>query len=127
VRPLLGLGAVVLVFAVIFVLFVMSTAPRGILDFAPPSGNFTGTTTLTTSFGYVCAASHIPGIENYAASSTTTLPGIGMQCSPELYGSLQVPVGPGIIAVWLVAFALALGSMAIYLNRKAKQKGPITT
>lgn len=121
-RALVALSVLVLAFAAIFILFVMSPAPRGVIDFFPPSGNFTGTTTITTSYGYVCMASHIPGAENYAASSTTTLPGIGMQCSPELYGSLQVPVGPEIFVLWLIAFAVALGSLAFYFYRKAQQK-----
>jgi hypothetical protein len=114
-RPLLALGVVVLAFVLVFYLFVMSNAPRGIVDFGPPTGNFTGTTTITTSYGYLCVASHIPG------------PGIGEKCSPELYGSLQVPVGPGIFVVWLIALALALGSLAFYLNRNAHQKSPAVT
>jgi hypothetical protein len=45
-----------------------------------------------------------------------------MDCYPEFFGSLQVPVGPGIIVVWLIAFAVALGSLAFYLNRKEQKK-----
>jgi len=120
-KPLLAVGLLILAFAAVFLLFVMSLAPWGVIDFGPPSGNFTGTTTFTTSYGYVCVASHVPGVENYAASSTITVPGIGIHCSPELYGALQVPVGPEVFVVWLVALAAASCALAFYLHRKARQ------
>jgi len=121
-RALVALSVLVIAFVAMFILFVQSPLPFGSVPDFYPSGNFTGTTTITTSYGYVCVASHIPGAENYAASSTTTLPGIGMQCSPELFGSLQVPVGPEIFVVWLIAFAVAFGTLAFYFHRKAMQK-----
>jgi len=123
-RALVALGVLILLFAAIFILFVMSLAPRGVIDFAFPSGNFTGTTTITTSYGYVCVASHITGGPVSLANSTI-IPGGGMQCSPELFGSLQVPVGPEIFVVWLIAFAVALGTLAYYFHRKAQRKGSL--
>lgn len=123
-KPLLAVGLLILAFAAVFLLFVMSLAPWGVIDFGPPSGNLTGTTTFTTSYGYVCVASHVPGAENYAASSTTTVPGVGIHCSPELYGALQVPVGPEVFVVWLVALAAASCALALYFSRKTQQRAP---
>jgi hypothetical protein len=117
-RAPLALAVLILAFVVAFILFVQSPAPYGVIDFSPPTGNFTGTTTITTTYGYVCAASLVSGAQGDVNGTLTTLTGIGMNCHPELYGSLQVPVGPEIFVVWLIAFAIGLGSLAFYLYRK---------
>jgi hypothetical protein len=122
-RAPLALGVLILAFAVVFVLFVQSPAPRGVIDFSPPDGNFTGTTTITTTYGYVCVASLVSGAQGDVNGTVTTLTGVGMNCHPELYGSLQVAVGPEIFVVWVLAFAIALSSLAFYLHRKT-QKAP---
>jgi len=112
----LAVGALILGFASIFSLFLMSLAPQGVLDFGPPNGNFTGTTTISTSFGYLCVASHISSAPGGLAG------GIGMNCSPEFYGYLQVPLGSEAFAFWLLTFA-AFGISAAYLSRKINRKG----
>jgi len=111
---------VILAFVAVFLLFVQSQAPRG-FDFSPPTGNFTGTTT----YGYVCVASVVSGAQGDVNGTLTTLTGIGMNCHPGLYGSLQVLVGPEVFVIWLIAFAIALSSLAIYFYRKTKQKTPV--
>jgi hypothetical protein len=126
-RAPLALGVLILAFVAAFILFVQSSAPYGVIDFSPPTGNFTGTTTITTTYGYVCVASVVSGAQGYVNGTLTTLTGIGMTCNPELYGSLQVPVGPEIFVVWLIAFAIALGSLAFYLYRKAAQRSTSIT
>jgi hypothetical protein len=123
-RAPLALGVLILVFVAVFVLFMQSPAPRGAIDFSPPTRNFTGTTTITTTYGYVCVASIVSGAQGDVNGTITTLTGVGMNCHPELYGSLQVPFGPGILVVWLIAFAIAFGSLAFYLRRKTQQKAP---
>jgi hypothetical protein len=126
-RALLAASVLVLAFGIIFVLFVRSPAPSGVIDFSPPDGNFTGTTTITTAYGYVCVASHVSGALATVNYTVTTLTGIGMQCEPEFYGSLQVPVGPEAFAIWLIAFAVALCTLAFYSHRKTQQKAPALT
>jgi hypothetical protein len=126
-RAPFAFGVLILAFVAIFVLFVQSPAPRGVIDFSPPTGNFTGTTTVTTTYGYVCVASVVSGAQGDVNGTLTTLTGIGMNCRPELFGSLQVPVGPEIFVVWLVAFAIAFGSLAFYLYRKAAQRSTSIT
>src|ERR1035437_9733169 len=101
-RPLLALSLLILAFVTIFILFVMSSAPGGIIDFAPPNGNFTGTTTITTAYGYICEASHITQVESPPAN-VTTLSGIGIVCYQAFSGILRAPIGPEIFALWLVA------------------------
>jgi predicted Kef-type K+ transport protein len=123
----LALGVLILAFVAAFILFVQSPAPYGVIDFSPPTGNFTGTTTITTTYGYVCVASVVSGALGDVNGTLTTLTGVGMNCRPELYGSLQVPVGPEIFVVWLVAFAIALGSLAFYLYRKTAQRSTSIT
>jgi len=123
-RAPLALGVLILAFVAVFILFVQSPAPPGVIDFSPPTGNFTGTTTITTTYGYVCVASIVSGAQGDVNGTLTTLTGIGMNCHPELYGSLQVPVRPEIFVVWLVAFAIALGSLAFCFHRNAQQKTP---
>jgi predicted Kef-type K+ transport protein len=123
----LALGVLILAFVAAFILFVQSPAPYGVIDFSPPAGNFTGTTTITTTYGYVCVASVVSGALGDVNGTLTTLTGVGMNCRPELYGSLQVPVGPEIFVVWLVAFAIALGSLAFYLYRKTAQRSTSIT
>jgi hypothetical protein len=126
-RAPLALGALILAFVAVFILFVQSPAPPGAIDFSPPTGNFTGTTTITTTYGYVCVASLVSGAQGDVNGALTTLTGVGMNCRPELYGSLQVPVGPEIFVVWLIAFAICLGSLAFYLFREAAQRSTSIT
>jgi len=126
-RAPLALGVLILAFAAVFVLFVQSPAPRGAIDFSPPTGNFTGTTTITTTYGYVCVASVVSGAQGDVNGTITTLTGVGMNCRPELYGSLQVPVGPEIFVVWLIAFAIGLGYFAFYFYRKTAQRSTSIT
>jgi hypothetical protein len=121
-RAPLALGALILAFVAAFILFVQSPAPRVVIDFSPPTGNFAGTTTITTTYGYVCVASVVSEAQGDVNGTLTTLTGIGMNCRPELYGSLQVPVGPEIFVVWLVAFAIALGSLAFFFYRNGNGK-----
>ena len=110
---------IIVVFCLSFFLFVKSNAPLGPpVDFAAPSGNFTGTTTITTSFGYVCVASHVSGATEYASGATTTLTGVGVECYPELFGYLQVPTGPGTILLWLVAFAVVIAAWAFHFRAR---------
>ena len=125
-RRAAALSAVIIIvaFCISFFLFVKSNAPLGppVDFFSPVSGNFTGTTTITTSFGYVCVASHVSGAAtattfiDESTIITTTLAGVGVVCHPELFGYLQVPTGPGIILVWLVAFVVAIAAWAFYFR-----------
>jgi hypothetical protein len=69
-------------------------------------------------------ASVVSGAQGDVNGTLTTLTGIGMSCHSELFGSLQVPVGPEIFVVWLVAFAIALGSLGFYFYRETQQKAP---
>jgi hypothetical protein len=126
-RAPLALGALILAFVVVFVLFVQSPAPYGVIDFSPPTGNVTGTTTITTTYGYVCVASVVSGAHGDVNGTITTLTGVEMNCHPELYGSLQVPVVPEIFVVWLIAFAIALVSLAFYLHRRTAQRSTSIT
>jgi hypothetical protein len=130
-RAIVTLIAVVSVFSVIFLLFVKSDAPSGAILFAPPGGNFTGTTTIATSFGYECVVSHGSGAETTIVSNSTTTigtqAGIGINCYPEFFGHLQVPVGPEIPLVRLVAFAAAVALLAFYFRRVAMRKEPAMT
>ena len=114
-----ALSAVVIIvaFCLSFFLFVKPNAPLGaVVDFTGPSGNFTGTTTFATSFGYECTASHVSGAREYVSGTTTTLTGVGVQCYPERFGYLQVPTGPGIILFWLVAFVVVIAVWAFYFR-----------
>jgi hypothetical protein len=61
-------------------------------------------------------ASQVSGATEYASGTTTTLTGVGMQCYPERFGYLQVPTGPGIILLWLVAFVVAIAAWAFYFR-----------
>ena len=126
-RAIVALIAVVVIFSAIFFLFVKSDAPSGAVLFAPPAENFTGTTTIATSFGYECVVSHGSGAETTVVSNSTTTigtqAGIGMNCYPVLFGYLQVPVGPEIVLVWLVAFALAVAVWAFYFRRATPGRG----
>jgi hypothetical protein len=121
-RAIVALSVVVIAFAIMFIFFVMSTAPWGVVDFLPPSGNFTGTTTVTTTYGYACVFSDISGGQAIVNSTVTTLTGVGGTCYPRLEGYLQLPLGPDIVEVWLVGFAAALGGSAYYFHRKAQRK-----
>ena len=113
---LLGLAVLVVGFLVVYLLFLRSSAPQGVVDFAPPSGNFTGTTTITTAYGYVCMASQITAVQTPPDFPTGTMTGVGMQCSPDLYGALQIPFGSGIVLAWLVTL-LILAALIFYLLR----------
>ena len=121
----LALIVLALAFASIFTLFLGSPAPRGELLFSPPLGNFTGTTTVSTSFGYVCEASHMSAASVVAASSPPGRIGAGIEinCYPEYFGYLQVPLGPYQFPVWLVTFAV-FGILSFYLSHKMLQKTP---
>jgi hypothetical protein len=121
-RAPLAFGVLILAFVAVFILFVQSPAPYGVIDFSPPAGNFTGTTTITTTYGYVCVASVVSGAQGVVNGTFTTLTWIGMNCHPELYGILQVPVGPEISVVWFIAFVIALGSLAFHFYRNGQQK-----
>jgi len=112
-----ALALLVLGFVITYELFLKSLAPGGVVDFSPPSGNFTGTTTISTAYGYMCAASHITDAQTaFVNSTSTTLTGIGMSCYPEFYGDLQIPFGSEIIVVWLVTLAVIV-ALVFYLFR----------
>jgi len=101
IRILAAAAALVVVFAAIYELFLRFLGPPGVVLFAYPSGNITGTTTITTSYGYVCTAS--PS---------------GMYCSPEFFGNLHVPVMVSLVP--LAGFA-ALCALVFYLLVRRSQ------
>jgi hypothetical protein len=114
------MGTVTIVFAVAFVLFLVQGSQQfgGIVDYAPPTEEFTGSTTITTAGGDVCVYSHISGaIETVNSSVITTLTGIGGTCSPLLEGYLPVPVGAAIFATWFVALVTAFSLLLLYFRR----------
>ena len=100
-RTLPAVFVLVLVFIAIYVLFLPHLAP-GVPDFYPPS-NMTGTTTITTSYGYVCTAS------GNASHSEIT-------CSPEFFGSLHVPIAVSLLSLGGFA-ALCVSVYSLFLRR----------
>ena len=100
------IGLVVL-FVAIYALFLRFLGPSGSVLFGYPSGNITGTTTITTSFGYVCQATSKE-----------------MTCAPEFYGSLHVPVTISELSV--VAFVILCLAVYYYLRRMQPSDAPST-